>query len=88
MPGGLSVHQIPEVPSHGALGRVRILLSSPRVIVAVWGNFAIANILSSFDSVLSLLVQETFRWKPSGQGLAFLPLMIPHILRPVTGSSL
>ena len=41
--------------------------------------------MSSFDSVLPLFVQENFRWKQGGQGLVFLPLIIPHVLSPVAG---
>ncbi len=76
----------PETASLGAFGRVRVLLSMPRVLVSLWGTFVVSIILTSFDSVLPLFVQETFGWKQSGQGLIFIPLMIPHILSPVTGS--
>lgn len=75
-----------DAPSRVTLGRMGILLGSPRILVAVWGNFIISTILTSFDSVLPLFTHETFGWKQSGQGLVFLPLMIPHILSPVTGS--
>ena len=61
-------------------------MSSPRVIVAIWGTLVVSITMSSFDSVLPLFVQENFRWKQGGQGLIFLPLIIPHALSPVAGS--
>ena len=42
--------------------------------------------MSSFDSVLPIFVQENFGWKQQGQGLIFLPLILPHALSPVAGS--
>jgi MFS family permease len=72
-------------PSRSPLARVAILLSSPRLVVAVWGYFIISLVLTSFDSVLPLFVNETFGWAQSGQGLIFIPLMVPHVLDPVTG---
>ncbi|CAG8903359.1 unnamed protein product [Penicillium egyptiacum] len=77
--------QTPSPPSRSALERVTILLSSPRLIVSVWGYFIISIVLTSFDSVLPLFVQGTFGWQQSGQGLIFIPLMVPHVLDPVTG---
>ncbi|KAJ5783176.1 MFS amine transporter [Penicillium paradoxum] len=77
--------QKPSPPSRSALGRVAILLSSPRLVVSVWGYFIISLVLTSFDSVLPLFVKDTFGWQPSGQGLIFIPLMVPHLLDPVTG---
>ena len=72
-------------PSRSALARVTILLSSPRLVVSLWGYFVISIALASFDSVLPLFVQDTFGWQQSGQGLIFIPLMVPHIVDPITG---
>ncbi|KAK2589655.1 hypothetical protein QQS21_012670 [Conoideocrella luteorostrata] len=36
--------------------------------------------------VLPLYAEETFGWKQTGQGLVFIPLIMPHILSPFTGS--
>ncbi|KAJ5249876.1 hypothetical protein N7489_000286 [Penicillium chrysogenum] len=77
--------QTPSPPSRNALERITILLSSPRLVVSVWGYFIISIVLTSFDSVLPLFVQGTFEWQQSGQGLIFIPLMVPHVLDPVTG---
>lgn len=75
-----------EAPARGVLGRLGILLSSPRVIVAIWGSLVVSITMTSFDSVLPLFVQEIFGWKQGGQGLIFLPLIIPHALSPAAGS--
>ena len=72
-------------PSQSILERVGFLLKSSRLVVALWGNFVVALFLSSFDSVLPLFVQGTFRWQQSGQGLIFIPLIVPHLLDPLTG---
>lgn len=72
-------------PSRSAFHRVGTLLRSPRLIVSLWGYFIVSLVLTSFDSVLPLYVQETFNWKQTGQGLIFIPLMVPHVLDPVTG---
>ncbi|OQE22874.1 hypothetical protein PENFLA_c012G08848 [Penicillium flavigenum] len=77
--------QTPSPPSRNALERITILLSSPRLVVSIWGYFIISIVLTSFDSVLPLFVQGTFGWQQSGQGLIFIPLMVPHVLDPVTG---
>ena len=77
--------QTPSPPSRNALERITILLSSPRLVVSVWGYFIISIVLTSFDSVLPLFVQGTFEWQQRGQGLIFIPLMVPHVLDPVTG---
>ncbi|KAJ5200738.1 Major facilitator superfamily domain general substrate transporter [Penicillium cf. griseofulvum] len=71
--------------SPGAFERVAILLSSPRLVVSVWAYFILALVLTSFDSVLPLFVHETFGWQQTGQGLVFLPLMVPHLIDPLTG---
>lgn len=41
--------------------------------------------LSSLDSVLPIFVQETFGWQQAGQGLIFVPCMVPHVLDPLVG---
>lgn len=71
--------------SPGPLKQVTTLLSSYRLIVAFWGYFVMSLVMTSFDSVLPLFVQDTFGWKQTGQGLAFIPLMVPHIIDPITG---
>ncbi|KAJ5982989.1 hypothetical protein N7481_005088 [Penicillium waksmanii] len=71
--------------SPSPLKQVTTLLKSYRLVVAFWGYFVMSLIMTSFDSVLPLFVKETFGWQPTGQGLAFIPLMVPHVLDPITG---
>ena len=79
--------EVPEKPKKARhpLRQVATLLSSPRLIVSLWGYFVVSLVLTSFDSVLPIFVQTTFGWQQTGQGLIFLPIMIPHLIDPITG---
>ncbi|KAL4759979.1 MFS transporter [Aspergillus foveolatus] len=61
------------------------LLASSRILVALWAYFILSLLLTSFDSVLPLFVDETFHWKQTAQGLVFIPLTVPHTLDPIFG---
>ncbi|PYI11535.1 MFS transporter [Aspergillus sclerotiicarbonarius CBS 121057] len=61
------------------------LLASDRMVVTIWAYFILSVLLSSFDSVLPLFVEDTFGWGQTGQGLIFIPLSIPHISDPLFG---
>ncbi|KAL4734556.1 major facilitator superfamily domain-containing protein [Aspergillus similis] len=61
------------------------LLASSRILVALWAYFILSLLLTSFDSVLPLFVEETFNWKQTAQGLVFIPLTVPHIIDPIFG---
>ncbi|KAJ5097943.1 hypothetical protein N7532_004944 [Penicillium argentinense] len=80
-PEALKQANIPKSP----LKQVKTLLSSYRLVVSFWGYFVMSLIMTSFDSVLPLFVQDTFGWQQTGQGLAFIPLMVPHLVDPITG---
>ena len=82
---GSDIQATKKPPSRSAFARVGTLLSSPRLVVSLWGYFVISLVLASFDSVLPLFVQDTFGWQQSGQGLIFIPLMVPHLVDPLTG---
>lgn len=71
--------------AHSPLKQTASLLSSYRLIVSLWGYFVISLVLTSFDSVLPIFVEETFGWEQTGQGLIFIPLMVPHVLDPIAG---
>ncbi|KAJ5924558.1 hypothetical protein N7466_008745 [Penicillium verhagenii] len=77
-----------EKPKHSRhpLKQIAALLGSPRLSVALWGYFVVSLVLSSFDSVLPLFVEETFGWQQTGQGLIFFPIMLPHLVDPITGT--
>jgi MFS family permease len=74
-----------EKASPGLLRQVTTLLKSYRLVVAFWGYFVMSLVMTSFDSVLPLFVNETFGWQQTAQGLIFIPLMVPHVLDPVIG---
>lgn len=61
------------------------ILASERMLAAIWACFMISVLLGSFDSVLPLFVKDTFGWGKTNQGLAFIPLAVPHILEPLVG---
>ncbi|CAD6440347.1 c0c59c18-4149-4ee3-8936-c40daf1feff5 [Sclerotinia trifoliorum] len=61
------------------------LLKSKRLCAALWGCIVQASLMSSFDSVIPLFVQETFHWDSVGAGLIFLALMVPSFAAPVVG---
>ncbi|GKZ32627.1 hypothetical protein AbraIFM66950_002152 [Aspergillus brasiliensis] len=64
---------------------VLTLLASERMIVTIWAYFIVSVVLTSFDSVLPLFVEDTFGWDQTGQGLIFVPLSVPHISDPFFG---
>ncbi|KAJ5184132.1 hypothetical protein N7492_001748 [Penicillium capsulatum] len=72
-------------PSRHPLRQVLTLLKSYRLLVSLWGYFVVSLVLTSFDSVLPIFVQTTFGWQQTGQGLIFIPLIVPHITDPITG---
>ncbi|GAD94758.1 MFS transporter [Paecilomyces variotii No. 5] len=61
------------------------LLKSSRMMVVLFGYLVVSILMTSFDSVLPLFVQATFGWKQTGQGLIFVPLLVPHVLDPIFG---
>ncbi|KFZ11517.1 hypothetical protein V501_04726 [Pseudogymnoascus sp. VKM F-4519 (FW-2642)] len=62
------------------------LLSSRRLLAALWACLIQASILTAFDSVLPLFVARTFSWSPTGAGLIFLPILIPGFFAPLFGA--
>ncbi|KAL3483835.1 major facilitator superfamily domain-containing protein [Aspergillus germanicus] len=86
--GPTRTHQAPQPldDTKNTLKQLTTLLRSPRLLVSLWGTFVISLVLTSFDSVLPLFVEEVFGWRQTGQGLIFIALVVPHILDPVIGS--
>ncbi|KAH8813022.1 MFS transporter-like protein [Xylogone sp. PMI_703] len=62
------------------------LLASRRLLAALWGCFVQASLMTSFDSVLPLFVQDIFHWNSIGAGLVFLALFIPNFAAPYVGA--
>ncbi|KAI9726657.1 MAG: hypothetical protein M1834_008970 [Cirrosporium novae-zelandiae] len=61
------------------------LLTSPRLIVALWGSFVQATLMTAFDSVVPLFAQSTFGFSSIGSSLLFLAITITSFLAPISG---
>ena len=61
------------------------LLSSRRVLSALWASIMQASLLTAFDSILPLFVRDTFHWNSIGAGLIFLPMVLASAVGPVIG---
>jgi MFS family permease len=64
---------------------VLYLLSSRRVLSALWGCMIQAALLTAFDSILPLFCRNTFHWNSIGAGLIFLPVVIVTFVGPIIG---
>ena len=62
------------------------LLTSRRLLAALWGCMVQSSILTAFDSVLPLRVSALFGWSSTGAGLIFLALVVPSFIAPVAGT--
>ncbi|EAW06757.1 MFS transporter [Aspergillus clavatus NRRL 1] len=72
-------------PRKRRFSAITTLLASDRMLVTLWAYFIVSVALTSLDSVLPLFVQDTFGWKPTAQGLIFIPVSVPHLLDPLFG---
>lgn len=72
-------------PSTRRFGRLRILLNSSRLMVAIWTYTMVSLTVTSFDSVLPLFVESTFNWKQTAQGLIFIAISVPCSVDPIVG---
>ena len=61
------------------------LLSSPRILAAVYGCFTFNALAAAFDAVLTIFVKRTFHWSSSGAGLIFLALTVSSPLGAFIG---
>ncbi|KAI6802253.1 MFS general substrate transporter [Hortaea werneckii] len=67
------------------LPAVIYLLSSRRVLSAIWCCMIQSAFLTSFDSILPLFVRDIFNWDSLGAGLIFLPIVVVSFLGPLVG---
>ena len=72
-------------PKYSFSDKARALLGSRRLIVNIWANFTISVVITSLETVLPLFVLDKFGWSQSGQGFIFAPLVVPHVLGPLSG---
>jgi len=75
----------PSIPQHFTLPPIFTLLSSRRLLAALYGSLIQAALLTAFDSVLPLHVHSIFSWGPLAAGLVFLPVTIPSFIGPLSG---
>lgn len=61
------------------------LLSSPRLVTALFAALTMSIIFGALDAVVPLYTRETFNFSSTGAGLIFLPIVVPSFLAPVFG---
>jgi MFS family permease len=70
---------------HSRLPSIFKLLSSTRLLSALFAVMIQSALLTSFDSVLPLFAKTTFGWTAAGAGLIFLPFVVPSFTGPLIG---
>ncbi|RHZ59808.1 MFS transporter [Aspergillus thermomutatus] len=83
--GSPEAQHVPNSEQSASRPSLLVLLTTPRVLVAMGGYFSQATLLTAFDSVLPLFVKSTFGWNLLGEGLIFLTLAVPAFLEPLIG---
>jgi len=70
---------------HSRLPSIFKLLSSIRLLSALFAVLIQSALITSFDSVLPLFAKSTFGWNAVGAGLIFLPFVVPTFTGPLIG---
>ncbi|KAL8725510.1 MAG: hypothetical protein Q9181_006394 [Wetmoreana brouardii] len=65
---------------------VIVLLSSRRLLSALYCALVQSALLAAWDAVLPLRVSRLFNWQSLGAGLIFLPLVLPSFVAPLVGA--
>ena len=82
----------PQSPSISSQGKARkrppvvILLSSRRLLSALYCALIQSALMTAWDAVLPLRVSHLFGWHSLGAGLIFLPLVLPSFVAPLVGA--
>ena len=63
-----------------------LLLSSPRVLAALYGTLIQVSLVTSFDGILPLFVQRTFNWESSASGAIFIAITMPSLFGGLAGT--
>jgi len=71
-----------------AFGKLAVLISSRRLMAAVYGSFTHIFLFTSFDAILPQFVKRTFGWGSASAGTLFLAISGPCILGPLFRSFL
>lgn len=61
------------------------LLSSRRLLSALWCTLVQSMLMTTWDATLPLRVANLFGWDSLGAGLIFLPFVLPSFLAPLIG---
>ena len=64
---------------------ILFLLTSRRVLSAIWASTVQSVLLAAFDTILPIFVRDTFHWNSLGAGLIFLPIVVVSFLGPIIG---
>lgn len=72
-------------PSNKGRNSIVLLLSSRRLLAALYCTLTQSILLTAWDAVLPLYVHRIFGWSSIGAGLIFLPLITPSFLSPLFG---
>lgn len=72
-------------PSVKGRNSIVLLLSSRRLLAALYCTLTQSTILTAWDAVLPLYVHRIWGWSSIGAGLIFLPLITPSFLSPLFG---
>lgn len=64
---------------------VVLLLTSRRLLAALYCTLVQATLLTSWDAVLPIYTNRIFGWSSIGAGLIFFPLILPSFLSPLFG---
>jgi len=65
---------------------VLTLLTSRRLVTALWGCIVQGSQMTAFDTVVPLFTQRTFHWTSTGAGLVFLAITVPGFAAPLVGA--
>jgi MFS family permease len=55
------------------------------MLVGLSGGLLQSSLNVAFDSTLPLVVADVFGWQQTGQGLIFITILIPSLLKPIFG---
>ena len=64
---------------------ILLLISSRRLLAALFCTLTQSILLTAWDAVLPIYVNQIFGWSSLGGGLIFLPLILPSFVAPVIG---
>jgi MFS family permease len=76
---------VPHIKPASKYPPILTLLKSRRLLVALWGCIVQGSLMTAFDSVIPLYVQQIFNWNSTAAGLVFLALFTPSFAAPAVG---